>query len=439
MTGWPDGDGPAAWAQDGDVPAAWTQDGDAPAAWTPDGDVPAAWAQDRNAPAGLPVPHRTRWQPLRTGLVDIFYYDYQEFWFRDGRLMLRGNNGTGKSKVLALTLPLLLDADLSPTRVEPDGDRAKKMDWNLLLGGKYDERLGYTWLEFGRRTDDGEHAYFTIGCGLKAVAGRGIADRWYFTTSQRVGADLYLIGPNGTVLTRDRLTAAVGEYGMVTQRADTYRRAVDEHLMHLGPDRYGSLIDLLIQLRQPQLSKRPDEGKLSRALSEALAPVDQSVLADIATAFHDLEQQRDELAALKDTRGHVARFGQRYQHYASAATSQASETRSQPLAQPSRRPRTTSKPSRVSWLSLALSARNWPGVQSLPALTTRSGSLPRQRRLQRKRRQAKPTQNGPVVSEPSVTSPRSGRPAGHVSWSRTPPRRRAKRRHLLGSSATMPG
>lgn len=233
--------------------------------------------------------------------------------------MLRGNNGTGKSKVLALTLPFLLDADMSPSRLEPDGDRAKKMDWNLLLDGRYDERLGYTWLEFGRRTEDGEHAYFTIGCGMKAVTGRGIADRWYFTTSQRIGMDLYLIGPAGTVLTRDRLTAAVGEYGLVTQRADSYRRAVDEHLMHLGPDRYASLVDLLIQLRQPQLSRRPDEGKLSRALSEALTPLDQSVIADIAAAFHDLEQQRDELAALQDTLAHVARFGQRYQHYAQVA------------------------------------------------------------------------------------------------------------------------
>ena len=242
--------------------------------------------QETAIPDPLPVPLRSRWQPLRAGLADLFYYDYQEFWFCDGRLMLRGNNGTGKSKVLALILPFLLDADLSPTRLEPDGDRDKKMEWNLLLGGRYDERLGYTWLEFGRRTEDGEHAYFTIGCGLKAAAGRGIADRWYFTTSQRIGAqDLHLIGPAGTVLTRDRLTAAIGEYGLVTQRAEAYRRAVDEHLLHLGPERYASLVDLLIQLRQPQLSRRPDEGKLSRALSEALAPLDQSVISDIATAI----------------------------------------------------------------------------------------------------------------------------------------------------------
>ncbi|MBL1259868.1 MAG: hypothetical protein COB33_004960 [Thiotrichaceae bacterium] len=56
----------------------------------------------------LPHPNKTRWQPLRAGLVDIFYYDYQEFWFRDGRLLLRGNNCTGEPKVLPLTQPLFV-------------------------------------------------------------------------------------------------------------------------------------------------------------------------------------------------------------------------------------------------------------------------------------------------------------------------------------------
>ena len=69
--------------------------------------------------------------------MDLFYYDQEEFRFRDGRLLLRGNNGTGKSKVLALTLPFLLDGELSPHRVEPDADPKKRMDWNLLLGGEH--------------------------------------------------------------------------------------------------------------------------------------------------------------------------------------------------------------------------------------------------------------------------------------------------------------
>ena len=77
---------------------------------------PASFAASSERPA-LPIPSQHRWQPLRLGLVEMFHYDSEEFWFRDGHLLLRGNNGTGKSKVLSLTLPFLLDAQLKPSRI----------------------------------------------------------------------------------------------------------------------------------------------------------------------------------------------------------------------------------------------------------------------------------------------------------------------------------
>jgi uncharacterized protein (TIGR02680 family) len=299
--------------------------------WYPpgDGQHPSGHHGERDNGHGLPLPGRHRWQPLRAGLVDLFLYDNEEFRFRDGHLLLRGNNGTGKSKVLALTLPFLLDGELAPHRVEPDADPAKRMEWNLLLGGRYQERLGYTWLELGRLTEEGAPEYLTIGCGLKAVAGRGIAARWFFVTSQRPGADLQLVSAAGAALVRERLVEALAERGRVYDSAEAYRRAVDEALFHLGHDRYGALVNLLVQLRQPQLSKRPDAAKLSHALSQALAPVDQAVLADVAESFHDLEQQRDELRGLQETRLHVERFLDRYRHYARVASRrQAGELRS---------------------------------------------------------------------------------------------------------------
>src|SRR5262244_1027978 len=172
----------------------------------------------------LPAPCSERWKPLRAGLVDMFYYDAEEFWFHDGRLLLRGNNGTGKSKVLALTLPFLLDGELAPHRVEPDGDRQKKMEWNLLLGGRHPhpERIGYTWLEFGRRTAEGGAEFRTVGCGLKAVAGRGIARHWFFVTTQRVGEHLQLLSR--------ALTEALPPLspGLVTTVAEAFRGLDEE-------------------------------------------------------------------------------------------------------------------------------------------------------------------------------------------------------------------
>ncbi|WP_329100455.1 TIGR02680 family protein [Micromonospora sp. NBC_01699] len=269
----------------------------------------------------LPLPERERWQPLRAGLVDLFYYDYEEFHFHGGSLLLRGNNGTGKSKVLALTLPFLLDGELAPYRVEPDGDPHKRMEWNLLLGGRYphSERLGYTWLEFGRRDADGTPHFLTIGCGLKAVAGRGIARHWFFVSSERIGERLTLLTPTGTALTRERLRDSIGPSGMVYDRAVDYRRAIDEALFGLG-DRYDALISLLIKLRQPQLSKRPDEKSLSRALGDALPPLDGNLVTQVAEAFRSLDDERATLHELAETKHAADDFLSRYRQYARVAT-----------------------------------------------------------------------------------------------------------------------
>jgi uncharacterized protein (TIGR02680 family) len=269
----------------------------------------------------LPEPSSERWKPLRAGLVDMFYYDAEEFWFHDGRLLLRGNNGTGKSKVLALTLPFLLDGELAPHRVEPDGDRQKKMEWNLLLGGRHPhpERLGYAWLEFGRRAADGTTKFRTIGCGLKAVAGRGIARHWFFVTTQRVGEQLHLLPASRVPLTREKLREEIDGHGLLYDRAADYRRAVDETLFGLGEHRYETLINLLIQLRQPQLSKKPDERLLSRALTEALPPLSPGLVTTVAEAFRGLDEERDALRALAEARGAATEFLRHYRKYAQVA------------------------------------------------------------------------------------------------------------------------
>jgi hypothetical protein len=163
----------------------------------------------------LPSAMRERWQPIRGGLINLYRFDEQEFRYQDGRLLLRGNNGTGKSRVLALQLPFLLDGEIAPQRVEPDGDPAKRMEWNLLLGGKYDDRLGYTWIEFGRVNEQGQAEYKTLGCALRAVQGRGIVQQWLFITSQRIGCDLFLENELGQPLSRVKLEAALGDAGKV--------------------------------------------------------------------------------------------------------------------------------------------------------------------------------------------------------------------------------
>lgn len=268
----------------------------------------------------LPVPRRKRWQPLRLGLVELYYYDSEEFWFRDGRLLLRGNNGTGKSKVLSLTLPFLLDAQIRPSRVEPDGDGGKKMSWNLLMG-QHPRRMGYAWLELGRLADDGRPHYLTLGAGLLAVEGRPQVDAWYFiiedaADAPRLNQDLWLTSAQKVVLTKERLREVLNGHGQVFDTARSYRRAVDERLFRLGEQRYDALMDTLIQLRQPQLSKKPDEGALSNALSEALPPLPQDLISVVADALSQLDEDRRQLEEYQALARAVGAFERRYRIYA---------------------------------------------------------------------------------------------------------------------------
>jgi uncharacterized protein (TIGR02680 family) len=268
----------------------------------------------------LPAPGRTRWQPLRLGVVDLFHYDGEEFWFRDGHLLLRGNNGTGKSKVLSLALPFLFDAQIKPSRVEPDGDPTKRMSWNLLLG-RHERRMGYVWIEFGRLGENGEPQYLTLGSGLLAVATRPQVDSWFFILeSRRVGCDLWLTSHQRVVLTKERLREALGDHGQVFETAVAYRRAVDERLFQLGTARYSALMDTLIQLRHPQLSKKPDEASLSNALTEALPPLSTELLGDVAEALNQLEEDRRQVQEYEALLRAVSTFNDRYRHYAMTQT-----------------------------------------------------------------------------------------------------------------------
>lgn len=171
----------------------------------------------------------------------------------------------------------------------------------------------------GCRAEDGTPEFRTIGCGLKAVSGNGIARHWYFVTTGRVGADLELVDATGTALSRERLIDALGAQGVVHDRARDYRRAVDEQLFGFGEQRYSALVDLLVQLRQPQLSKKPSEKALSAALTEALPPLDQAVIADVAEAFRSLEEDRDALAAMAEARDAATSFLDHYRRYARVA------------------------------------------------------------------------------------------------------------------------
>lgn len=271
----------------------------------------------------LPVPVRERWQPLRAGLMNVFLFEDERFPFADGRLLLRGTNGTGKSRVLAMTLPLLLDGSFKATRVEPDRDNNRQVSWNILMD-EQESATGYSWLEFGRLAGDtssnngsavSTEQFLTIGCGMRAKRGQSITP-WFFITERRIDDSLALKSTDGIPLTQRQLAEELGTRGQVydASQKNDYRRAVDEQLFRLG-ERYDALIELLLQLRQPKLAKKLDVVELEAILREALPPLQESLLNDAADAFLELDQYRKSLESDRNALQHIQAFLKPYRDH----------------------------------------------------------------------------------------------------------------------------
>jgi uncharacterized protein (TIGR02680 family) len=244
-----------------------------------------------------------RWSPERAGILNVWRYYDEVFRFHKGRLLLRGPNGTGKSKALELLLPFLFDANLRANRLSTFGTSERTMHWNLMgEGTTATTRVGYVWLEFRLPAPDGSpDRWFTCGARLAATKHTTTVHPDYFTTGLRIGMPdgLPLTDPNGAPLTAKALEAALGEHGVLHQNAADYRTTVRSTLFHgLSEQRFEALITALLQLRTPKLSQRLDPALLSTLLSKALPPLGDAEISDLAEGFERLDRQREQLNRL---------------------------------------------------------------------------------------------------------------------------------------------
>ncbi|WP_030542835.1 TIGR02680 family protein [Streptomyces albus] len=254
--------------------------------------------------ARAPEATRSRWQPHRAGILNVWRYYDETFTFHQGRLLLRGQNGSGKSKALELLLPFLFDASLRPNRLSTFGGSERTMHWNLLGEGTSGKtRVGYVWMEFRRIGDDGTERWFGCGARLQASVHTSAVHADYFTTGSRVAhpGGVLLVNEAGQPLTRAALAEALRDRGDVHASATDYRTAVRRELFAgMGEQRYESLLSALLQLRQPKLSERLDPSLLSTLLSRALPPLGEGEIAELAEGFERLDRQREHLRRLDE-------------------------------------------------------------------------------------------------------------------------------------------
>ncbi|MBL1073925.1 TIGR02680 family protein [Nocardia sp. 2] len=228
-----------------------------------------------------------RFVPTRAGIVNLWDYRDQEFCFGDGRLVLRGPNGSGKTKALEVLFPFVLDGRIEPRRLNPFAGEERTMKSNLLYR-KQESAYSYVWMEFARGSwSDPETV--TIGIGMRATRSSDKVTRWYFVADGRVGVDFSLLGPDDRPLTRKQLAEQIGGDAIVDRPVE-YRNAIDARMFGLGQQRYDQLINLILTLRRPQLAKNLDPRGLSQALTDGLRPLDEQLILDAARSFSDMEE-----------------------------------------------------------------------------------------------------------------------------------------------------
>jgi uncharacterized protein (TIGR02680 family) len=259
-----------------------------------------------------------KWIINRIGLINFWYYDEEEFPFSGGRLLLRGANGSGKSVTMQSFIPLLLDGNKSPERLDPFGSRARKIE-NYLLGedeSGENERTGYLYMEFIRQDSD---EYLTLGMGLHARRGRPL-DFWGFalTDGRRIGQDFYLYKQMGEKipLTKQELKNRIGEGGMLYERQKDYMAMVNRLLFGFEQiEDYDELIKLLIQIRTPKLSKDFKPTVIYEILTNSLQSLSDEDLRPMSEAIENMDSIKSRLEQLQESKKAADRIGREFDKY----------------------------------------------------------------------------------------------------------------------------
>ncbi|QNA72026.1 TIGR02680 family protein [Streptomyces sp. So13.3] len=255
-----------------------------------------------------------RFKPTRAGVIGLWDYTDEEFVFADGRLVLRGHNGSGKTKALEVLFPLVLDGVLDARRLDPFSGEERTMKSNLLYKGQ-ESAYGYVWMEFARTGHDDEvFEAVTVGIGMRVTKPMSTPARFFFVTEGRVGIDFGLLDAASRPLRENALKKLLGE-GATYATAEAYREAIDDRLFGLGRERYNQLVNLLLQLRRPLLAKDLDPVKVSDTLTAGLRPVDDALVLQAARDFENLAEIQALLNALMGADTAVRNFLREYTSY----------------------------------------------------------------------------------------------------------------------------
>jgi Putative exonuclease SbcCD, C subunit len=278
--------------------------------------------------AGGPVGYRLR----RIILTNFWLYGQQEFEIPHGRLFLAGENASGKSTVLTAALPLGLDGDLRPNRLDTFGGRERHMDYYVLGGSEsatpysYERRTSYIALEFEwcdpdhapiadeirQRWENGDRErtrFLTIGLSLAGNA--NVTDRirplrFLITDGSRLGHDLDTLYATGTrnekrAYDHTRFKHVLEGHGIICDSQADYERQVARYLFGFQDVKdFEKLINLLLVLRRPNLSTELSFSRVHDYLKMSLRKISGETTSRVIGTIERIDAIQNEIERIQE-------------------------------------------------------------------------------------------------------------------------------------------
>ncbi len=305
--------------------------------------------------AGGPQGYRLR----RILLTNFWLYGQQEFEIPHGRLFLAGENASGKSTVLTAALPLALDGDLRPNRIDTFGGRERHIDYYVLGGTesatpfRYERRTAYIALEFEWCNPDlppiapemrqhWENAtieqrqklrFLTIGLSLAGNANIGDRIRplrFLITDGSRLGYDLHTIYDTGNKQEKRAYDHAhfkqiLEGHGILCESQAEYERQVGRHLFGFTDVKdFQKLINLLLVLRRPNLSTELNFSRVHEYLKQSLRKISSETTHRVIGTIERIDSIQSEIERIQEAYDSTNRLHQAVQQLVLARVQLAS-------------------------------------------------------------------------------------------------------------------
>jgi hypothetical protein len=241
-----------------------------------------------------------RWTIRRVGLVGYWWFDDLEVEFsEDGNLLIRGQNGAGKSITLAAIIPIILDGNTHPSRFDPFGSNEKKLRYYTLGEGEHAKKssTSYIYAEFIKRETEETKTLIM-----------GIHDKEYYKTSNKPPEKKFFIVSDGRQVGRDfflskdtekgvditevkNLNRILGDSVRMISSQDEYKEMVNRALFGFKEiSKFDEMISLLLMIRGVKLNKSTISKEVLDRLSDSLNTISEESVNSVAKLYYQMEE-----------------------------------------------------------------------------------------------------------------------------------------------------